>query len=369
MAELEHDISSAPVTPTAAPSSPAPSPAPQDRDHTSETGRAPEAQKADRSPDQGVETRQSLLDAVQQAVPEMRDARSDRVEREPSGVPLAPGRQPDAAARPSEDDLPDEVTQEELSQYGPQSRRRINRLVDQRKSLRAEIDRVQKTLGPGADAADHVAQFMKSNDISREDFTQLLDRAAELRRGDFAAFYRGVKPYMDLAEQYLGLQLPQDLQRVVQSGQMSPQAAALFHRERMDRALSDTQRMRQSYAYDLRDSAASQQQLQHGVMNAVNAWEASVVAADPDYALKKAAVNDVMWSVVREHGTPQSPEQAVAVAQEAYRRVNAHYGQWAPPQRRATPRTPSSTGRFNGAAPQPTSLREAVSMAIGSYAH
>jgi hypothetical protein len=260
--------------------------------------------------------------------------------------------------------LPDEVSPDELSQYNPQTRRRINKLVEQRRGLRTELDRVKADLAPGAEAADQVSTYLRNNDISREDFLLTLELAGAMRRGDFRSFYAGVKPYMDLAEQYLGLQLPQDLQNVVQQGQMTPQAAALYHRERMDRALSDTQRMRQAQAIDMRDTASAQQHLRSSVESSVNAWEASVVAADPDYALKKAAVNDVMWSVLNERGRPETSEQAVAIAQEAYRRVNTHYQQWSPPPRRSTTRQPSSTGRFNGAAPEPRNLREAVEQAI-----
>lgn len=317
------------------------------------------------SADQG-ETRETLLEAVTKAVPEFQEQRPGRDAREPSGAPLAPGPQADTATqgiRPA-DDLPDEISQEEFSQASPRTRRRIEKLVSERRSLRTEVDQLRSTLGPGSEAADQVSKYLRDNDISREDFLLTLELAAAMRRGDFRSFYAGVKPYMDLAEQYLGLQLPQDLQQVVQRGEMSPQAAAIFHRERMDRALSDTQRLRQAYTIDQRDTTAAQQQLRDAVGNSVNAWEASVVASDPDYALKKAAVSDTMWSVLRERGNPQTPEQAVAIAQEAYARVNRHYQNWGPPPRRSTSRQPSSTGRFNGAAPEPRNLREAVEMAI-----
>ena len=332
----------------------------------------------ERAPSPGVdqgETRETLLEAVQKAVSD-EEQRPGRDTRDASGAPLTPGPQSATAAqgtpvhgspdglRPSEPDLPDEVTQEEFSQYTPRMRRRVQKLVDQRRSLQGQVDQLRQSLGPGAEAADQVSNYLRDNDISREDFLLTLELAAAMRRGDFRAFYAGVKPYMDLAEQYLGLQLPQDLQAVVQRGEMSPLAAAIFHRERMDRALSDTQRLRQAHSIDMRDSAAAQQSLRQSVMNSVNAWEAGIVQQDPDYALKKAAVNDTMWSVLRERGNPQTPEQAVSIAHEAYQRVNRHYQNWGPPPRRPTSRTPNSTGRFNGAAPEPRNLREAVEQAI-----
>ena len=353
MADDLHDL---PVQPSS-------SAAPQDRAATFNTPGEPSPAPSP-SADQG-ETRETLLEAVQKAVSDEDQRPSPRESREPSGAPLAPGTQPVLAAqsRPA-DDLPDDISQDEYSQYSPRTRRRIEKLVEQRRVARAAIDQMRQNLGPGAEAADQVSKYLRDNDISREDFLLTLELAAAMRRGDFRSFYVGVKPYMDLAEQYLGLALPQDLQTVVQRGEMSPQAAAIFHRERMDRALSDTQRLRQAHSIDMRDTAAAQYPLQSNVMNSVNAWEAGIVQRDPDYALKKAAVSDTMWSVLRERGNPQTPEQAVAIAQEAYQRVNRHYQNWGPPPRRPTSRTPTSTGRFNGAAPEPRNLREAVEQAI-----
>jgi hypothetical protein len=351
--------------PSNVPIEPSPSVAPQDDRASTFNSGEQQAQSPSAAPQKEGETRETLLEAVQKAVSdeEQRPGRDSR--DQPSGAPLAPGTQPEAAAQQSRsDDLPDEVSQEELSSYTPQMRRRITRLVEQRRAARTEVDRLKASLGPGAQAADQVSKYLQDNDISREDFLLTLELSAAMRRGDFRTFYAGVKPYMDLAEQYLGLQLPQDLQQVVQRGEMSPQAAAIYHRERMDRALSDTQRLRQAHSIDARDNAMAEQQLRANVMNSVNAWEAGVVQRDPDYALKKAAVNDTMWSVLRERGNPQSPEQAVDIAQEAYQRVNRHYQNWGPPPRRPTMRSPNSTGRYNGAAPEPRNLREAVEQAI-----
>jgi hypothetical protein len=347
------------------------SPSAASQDDRASTYNTPGEDTAARSPsaDQG-ETRETLLEAVQKAVSDEEQRPGRDSPREASGAPLTPGPQSETAAqrpdglRPSEPDLPDEVSEAELSQYPPQMRRRITKLVKQRHTARTEVDQLKQQLGPGAEAADQVSKYLRDNDISREDFLLTLELAAAMRRGDFRAFYAGVKPYMDLAEQYLGLQLPQDLQAVVQRGEMSPQAAAIFHRERMDRALSDTQRLRQAHTIDMRDSVQAQHQLRQNVMNSVNAWEAGIVQQDPDYALKKAAVNDTMWSVLRERGNPQTPEQAVGIAQEAYQRVNRHYQNWGPPPRRPTSRTPTSTGRYNGAGPEPRNLREAVEQAI-----
>jgi hypothetical protein len=349
-------VESTPTSPASSPEPAATSPA-----STGETS-APSPSAPPHEPTQG-ETREALLAHVQQAVPELR---SSQDEEPPGGVPLAPasksetGRYPDAA--PSADgDLPEEVTPEEVAKYPPGTRRRVEKLLDQRRALRADVERL-RALEPRAQQAEHVINYLRENDIGQEDFNRTLELAAAMRRGDFRTFYEGVKPYMQLAEEYLGVQLPQDLQQRVAEGHMTTQAARMFARERMDRALAEGQRTRQAEMYQQTTTAHAQQQLANSVEEHVDRWERATMAADPDYARKQAAVKDTMWAVVRENGRPQSPEHAVAIAMESYRRVNEHYRSWAPTAR-PTHAQPRSTGKTNGAAPEPKTLLEAVRIA------
>jgi hypothetical protein len=56
---------------------------------------------------------------------------------------------------------------------------------------------------------------------------------------DFRKFYEGIKPYVRLAEEYLGVQLPPDLFAMVQQGQMTTGCGPVL-KERMDRAMVQT---------------------------------------------------------------------------------------------------------------------------------
>jgi hypothetical protein len=318
------------------------------------------------SADQG-ETKQTLLEAVQQAVPELRSSRQQEDE-------LGSGASPAQVAKPGEGarsapELPDDPTQQELSKYSQSAKDRVERLLDQRRDLRAEVQRL-KTLEPSAQAADSVTKYLRDNDIGREDFLMTLELASAMRRGDFRTFYEGIKPYVRLAEEYLGMSLPPDLQQQVQQGHMTTQAAATLSKERMDRAMAQNNAVRQNQAFrEFQTNTQNEQQqaarvnLANQVRDTVNTWEQRIAQSDPDYtAHKKTAVQDTMWAVMREQGVPQSPDHAVKIAEEALRRVNERYRSWAP-QKRPTSRTPSSTGRTAGAAPEPKSLAEAVRFA------
>jgi hypothetical protein len=330
---------------------------------------SPGASPAEHAPSPGAdqgETKESLLEAVQRAVPELRHGQDGD---DDGGSGASPAQV--AKDRPAGDDdpeLPDEVTADELAKYSQSAKRRITKLNKQRQKLAGENQRL-KQLEPSAQAADQVTRYLRDNDISRDDFLLTLELASAMRRGDFKTFYEGVKPYVKLAEEYLGVSLPPDLQAQVQQGHMTSQAAAMYSRERMDRAMAQTNAARQQQAFQQFQQTTQQTQettqrqvLASQVATTVNAWEQQIMSKDPDYAAKKAAVQDTMWAVVREQGVPQSPDHAVKIAEEALRRVNERYRSWSP-QRRPTSRSPSSTGRTAGVTPEPKSLADAVKVA------
>ena len=305
----------------------------------------------------------SLLDALQTSVPELRQD-DDYTDADGSR-----GASPAKVARDrSEPELPEEATPEEIARLSKTAQRRIKKMNAQRQKLASEVQRL-KSIEPSAQAADQVTDYLRKHDIGQDDFLFGLEMMASMRQGNFRKFYEGVQPYMKLAEEYLGLSLPPDLQAQVNQGHMTSQAAAMYSRERMDKAMAQTNAVRQQ-AMLQQHQATSAQQIQQSqrevlatkVANSVNAWEAQIARQDPDYAAKKAAVQNTMWAVVREQGPPQSPEHGILIAQEAYRRVNEQYRAWGP-QRRPTSRSPSSTGRTAGVAPEPKSLLEAVRFA------
>jgi hypothetical protein len=317
--------------------------------------------------DQG-ESKESLLEAVQKAVPELRD----RAQEEPSEDERASPAQSAKDKADDDSDVPDEVTHEELAKVSKTAQRKISKLSKQRERLAHEVERLRR-LEPNAQAAAQVIEFLAKADISQDDFLMGLQLMAAMRRGDFRIFYDGVTPYMRLCEEYLGIALPLDLQEKVQQGQMTTQAAMQFSKERMDRAMAQTNAARQQQMmqqYHQHTSAQQEQQqkqyLAKSVADTVNHWEAQIARSDPSYAAKRAAVNDVMWAVVKEQGPPQSAEHGLAIAKEAYRRVNAHYSRLGP-QRAPTYRTPSSTGRTAGVMPEPKNLMEVVKFTREGY--
>jgi hypothetical protein len=323
------------------------------------------ATSIEKVPSPGADTgvTESLLDGIQSAVPELRQDDDD------TDADGARGVSPTRVARDrSEPELPEEATPEEIARLSKTAQRRIKKLNAQRQKLAGEVQRL-KSMEPSAHAAEQVTDYLRKHDIGQDDFLFGLELMASMRQGNFRKFYDGVMPYVKLCEEYLGVSLPPDLQAQVNQGQMTTQAAAMYSRERMDKAMAQNNAVRQQAALNQHQQSSNAQLeksrrevLATQVASTVNAWEAQIARTDPDYSAKQAAVKNMMWAVMRETGTPQSPEHGVQIAQEALRRVNEQYRAWAP-QRRPTLRVPSSTGRTAGVAPEPSSLLEAVKFA------
>lgn len=257
-------------------------------------------------------------------------------------------------------DLDSDPSEEELSRYHSKTRKRIQKLLSERNSLRGEISSYKAD----ATAARDIREYLVANDIAKEDFQLTLDLAAAIRKGDFRAFLEGVTPYVTLAQEALGLRLPQDLQQQVQQGYMTTEAAARFSQERYARQLAEQNAQRQEFVYRQTQAQAQGQQLQTAIQQTVASWEAQVRQSDPDYGRKEPVVRELLWSVVRERGNPQSPQDALAIAQEAYRRADQMVRQFAPKPQATKPTPSSGVQRTGGARPEPKSLMEAAMLGL-----
>lgn len=340
--------SSEPASAPSPPSAPAPAPA-------SEPQPSPGSQRDT--------DRQGLLAAVQDVVkatpdpivgePRPEDAASqppaDGTPSPSPGTPQAQPTQPDPLAQ--------DPTDAELSSYKPDTRKRIEQLLAQRTEARQALDRVK----PDLDAFAQFKAYQTAHQLENDDINLLLATGAALRRGDFQTFLAGVMPYVEVAQQAMGQLLPADLQGQVDSGQLPIETAREISVNRINQARLQTE----ATAYRQNAELTGQQMLGQQIYSAVAGWETQVKQRDPDWALKSDIVERFSQSLVQQRGQPTSPQQAVAMAQEAYEEANRVVARMRP-QPAATRSQPSgvhqSTG--NGAAPQPRNLMEAAILGL-----
>jgi hypothetical protein len=321
---------------------------------------SPDAKLSPSSSEKG-ETRETLLQAVEKALPELKDSEDTLKLGEDTPPSNEPGSEAKKDGEPGEPDLSKDPTEEELARYNQNgAAKRIRKLLDERLQLREQV----KGLDAEAQISRSLKTYLQTHDIAKEDFQLTLDLAAAMRAGNFRQFLEGVGPYVQLATEALGLTLPNDLQQSVARGQMTVDAAATMSRERYARALAEQNATRLSQQQQIQHQRQNGADLSRSVEQAVTAWENQVRTSDPDYGRKEATVRQFLWAVINERGVPQSPEHAVEIAKDAYERATNTLREFAPAPR-PTRLSPSSIGRTAaGARPEPKTLMEAALLGL-----
>jgi hypothetical protein len=291
-----------------------------------------------------VDPKIGLLDVVKKVV-EPRASPTDVTSRTADGVPAAPKPGSPQAPDPNAP-LPSEISPEELKSYAPQTQKRIRQLVEERRAAEEQLDQVEP-----------FRHFMAENGLSSEDLAFGLQALATIRRGDYEGFIKQIEPFYRTALEYTGRALPPDLQQQVHAGRMAPDIAVNVARQRYDLANSQA-RLEQQDRYNEEQAVED-----HRATNraAVAAWEQGIKQTDPDYARKLDVAKAFVSSIRAEYGDPQSPQDAVALAQEAYSRASNAI-KAAMPQRMPTQTGPSGVQRSPnpGAVAQPRSLMDAA---------
>jgi len=321
----------------------APSPTPSSAPATDS---APPTPPSEPTSEPSGDSKESLLDAVLKVVPE---ATEPDVLADPAH-PEAP-TQPDDGQAEAESESDDDDSVPAAEAASPLIRKKINKLLKQRRELRSE----NAQLKPVAEIGSQLETFAKTNDLSGDDIATALKIAAA-RRAGHQAFYEAIAPYVRESQEYLGIALPQEVRQMVQSGQMTEQMAKEYVRQQMDH-----QRLQAERSYE-QNSFAKQayQQAQDQVNRSVIAFEQQLAASDPDYKAKQASVLRTAQAMLFERGgTITNVNDAIAITKAAYDEVNATIRKQRPaPQ--ATSRMPNGNGQTHSARAEPGSLMEAA---------
>jgi hypothetical protein len=333
----------------AAESAPSPSPEP--------AGSPPSAAPADTTSTQVQpgEAKETLLDAVLKVVPTTPEPDVLAKPEDPANPDAkTPDDEDKAGKKPdeSEDDTSDEDDEKAAQEANPVTRKKINKLLRQRRELRDEVS----MLRPVAEVGNELQTFAKTNDLSGDDIIMTLNMAASLRRGDYEGFYRAVAPYVRRAQEYLGVVLPDDLQERVGKGEMTPTAAAEFARTRFDHQRAEIRVQETEQA----NGHANLQALQSDIQRNVSALEGRFAATDPDYKAKAGHVRRVAQAMLHERGGRISnTQEAMDITKAAYLEVNKSFRALQPAPR-ATALTPNGHGQTPAVRQQPKTLMEAA---------
>jgi hypothetical protein len=303
------------------------------------------------------DTKETLLDAVLKVVPATPEP-DVLAKPEDSATPTAQTAENEDQADKKPDEGEDDTTSDEDDEKAaaeasnPATRKKINKLLRQRRELRDEVS----GLRPIAEIGNELQTFARTNDLSGDDIIMSLNIAATLRRGDYDGFYRAVGPYVRRAQEYLGVTLPPDLAEKVQQGQMTETAAKEFARVRYDHQRSEAMVQDAQTA----ERGAALQAVQADIQRAVSALEGRFAASDPDYKAKADHVRRVAQAMLFERGGAiGSVQDALEITKAAYVEVSKSFRSQRP-QPQPTLRTPNGHAQTPSARPEPKTLMEAA---------
>lgn len=236
---------------------------------------------------------------------------------------------------PTPDSQQDWLTKEEMAALGPKAKARIEGLWRENREHRSFADQAEPFLKPIRDAG-----------LPAEDVAIMAQIARAVNDQDWATFHKAALPYFQMAEQALGLKLPDDLRKRVDEGEMTEEAATEMSRTRYTAASANVRAQRleeQRRADSQREQTRQSQAASDAVSTAINGWEQQQAARDPDYKRLRPLILDKMVAFVAQHGPPPDAENGVKLAMWARQEVlKAIPG--AKPGTRATTPQPQANG-------------------------
>lgn len=295
-------------------------------------------------------SKQSMLDAVLKVVPATNE--TDVLAEQTGDSETTDEDQP--ADGQAEAD-PDDDKEPPAEAASPVIRKKISKLLKQRRELRQQVEQLA-TLRRPAEVGQQLENYAVANDLSAEDITGILQIAAHLRHGDYAEFYKAVAPYVRTAQEYLGHAIPKDLRERVQKGEMTEATAKEFARTRMDMQRGEIQRETAEEASARNNFVATQNRVE----TSVAALESRMAASDPDYKAKQGAVRRTAQAMLFERGgTIASVEEALEITKAAYAEVNATIRKQRP-NPTPTSKIPNGNGSTHTVRAEPKTLMEAA---------
>lgn len=256
----------------------------------------------------------------------------------------------------------DELTEEELAQLRPKTKKRIENLVQERNVRDGRIAELE----PQAKQFETIMRFVEDAGLTKDEVNQGFDVMRSLKQNPIQAYER-LKPIMDQLEQIVGVRLAPDLQEAVQLGQITEAHARELSTARSRSTVTQQQLQRR----DQRDTTQREQQnFQTRVNEAagkVTEWETTQAKTDPDWKLKLPRMQELVeLEITRRQRQDRayfpSTEEALQFSKDALTKVNAEYKQFAPRPRAVSPGHVDAAATRSSA--KPKTMLEAARMGL-----
>lgn len=304
-----------------------------------------------------AEEAKSLLDVVKDVVKNEAKAANDRASLDPKQTENNSNATETLASdqQPVKDDGKPEDAEVDDATLPFHKHPRFQQVIKERSAFRQELD----TLKPDAEEWRAVRTFMDTNALTPNEVAEGFQIMAAMKVDPIRA-REMLSSYWNSLEKFAGNQLPEDLKSKVDEGEVDEAIATELARRRNE---ADFLRRQQEATYHQQAQQASfdQHAQSQGVMrNAVTDWENGIKTRDADYAVKAPFLMDKVKAAMAAR-PPQSPEEAIALVESAYKEVGESLRRFTPQRAQAT--TIKSETSSANVKPEPKSLRDAVRLA------
>lgn len=197
---------------------------------------------------------------------------------------------------------------------------RFQELVKEKNQYKQELDAVK----PLAARAKVLDDYVIQNNIQPAQLQSALEYL-RLLNTDPAKAYEMLKPTYEQLSQFTGDRLPADLQDRVAAGTLDAELAKEIAQGRGNKQWQTAQQQMQG------QTAA--QRAEFAIQGSIDAWASATMAKDPDLKPKAPGAVDGKWEYVdmklrslRQANPPKTPQEAVALTEQAYTEANKFFG-------------------------------------------
>lgn len=272
------------------------------------------------APEVEVESKQSLADAVQDAL-----------------QPL----EPVAEAETSEEtevtepiESSEEISSEEFKDVPFNKHPRFRSLVAEKNELKDLTARLKDD----SEQYSKITDFIGKNNLTSKDAVEGFKIMAAIRNNPDHA-HDMLSHHLNNVSKITGRVLPEDIQGKVDDGFLDEAAAKELSQTRA--TLAREQYLRKQDNVRNQNSHAEAESQRWG--ESLQSWGKTTLETDPDFSLKQPEFNDRVAALVSERGRPKSQADMMSLVDDAYSDVNE---------------------RFKSRQPQPTQLRNVTSSKI-----
>lgn len=227
------------------------------------------------------------------------------------------------------------------------------RIISERNEARERITKLEAA----ANANVKLVEFCERRGIDDKQFQEGLEFMALINTDPVQA-YEKLRPVYESLEAAMGKRLPEDLKKKVDEGVLDPETAEEVARLRAQQKFGE--------ARGQQDAARQQRESLNAMVQGLNDWDANKRKTDPDFDKKAELVRGAFLSLYQKtdaNGRPvhliRTPQEAVALAEQAYKMVDDGIQRFVPKKGAKTVVT-SRNAVPNNNKHAPRNLREAV---------